>query len=153
MDKQIPDPGKLAAWQDLVDEAVEQTGYHCDEKVEHYLVLTLDHFATDKNLSSAVVAMDFLLALNSLGREGGGQMRKVGDECLLLAGLFPERAARKHVSVDYFVGVGQAAYNLLTSAHFQWIYDPKLFNQLSIEFPNLITVLQSMRNIHRKFPQ
>ncbi len=145
---QINTSTNLAAWQNLVDEASNQAGYHCNEIIENYLVLTLDHFTTDQHLSSAVVAMDFLLGLNSLGRESGLKMRRVGDECLLLAGLFPERAERKHVSVEYFIKMGQAAYSILTSAHFQWVYDPKLFSQLSEDFPNLILVLQRMRNIH-----
>lgn len=139
----------IAAWQDLVDEAAEQAGYHCDDHVEHYLVLTLDHFTTDDHLSSAVVALDFLLALDSMGRESGGQIRKVGDECLLLAGLFPERAARKQVPVDYFVGIGQCAYQLLTQTHFKMLYDAELFAKLSHEFPHLIDLLQTMRKIPR----
>lgn len=149
MARQISQPTPIATWQNLVDEAAEQAGYHCDEGVEHYLVLTLDHFTTDQHLASAVVALDFLLALDSLGREGGGQIRKVGDECLLLAGLFPERAARKHVSLDYFVGIGQQAYQLLTHDHFKWLYDHALFAKLSKDFPNLISVLQAMRKIHQ----
>ena len=137
----------IATWRDLVDEAAMQAGYHCDDNIEHYLVLTLDHFTTDNHLSSAVVALDFLLALDSMGREGGGQIRKVGDECLLLAGLFPERAARKHVPVDYFVGIGQYAYQLLTQTHFKMLYDSELFAKLSNEFPHLIDLLQTMRKI------
>lgn len=137
----------LLIWQNLVDEAIAQTGYHGDERVEHYLILTLDHFTRDENLSSVVVAIDFLLALHSFGREGGGKMRRVGDECLLLAGLFPERVASKNVSLEYFIGVGQEAYRLLTAAHFNWIYDQALFAKLSQDFPNLIDVLQTMRKI------
>ncbi len=141
---------KMHHFQTLVKEAAEQTGYRCDDQVEHYLVLTLEQFMTDNHLATAVVALDFLLALNSLGQEGGGKIRKVGDECLLLAGLFPERAARKHVSLEYFIGVGQQAYHLLTHANFQWVYDPELFTKLSKDFPHLIDVLQTMRKIHRK---
>lgn len=137
----------LATWQDLVDEAAEQAGYHCDDQVEYYLMLTLDHFTTDQHLATAVVGLDFLLAMDSMGREGGGQIRKVGDECLLLAGLFPERALRKHVPLDYFAGIGSQAYQLLTQAHFKRLYDSKLFAKLSNDFPNLIDVLQTMRKI------
>lgn len=140
----------LAAWQGLVSEAAEQAGYHCDDSVGHYLILTLNHFTTDQHLASAVIALDFLLALSSLGRTGGGQIRQVGDECLLLAGLFPERAARKHVSLEYFVGIGRQAYELLTHEHFKWLYDQSLFAKLSQDFPNLIEVLQTMRKIHRQ---
>lgn len=139
----------LITWQSLVDEAAKLSGYHCDENVEHYLVLTLDHFTKDKNLASVVVALDFLLALNSLGREGGGKMRQVGDECLLLAGLFPERAARKRVPLEYFIGMGQEAYRILTHTHFKWLYDAALFTKLSQDFPHLIDVLQTMRKIYR----
>jgi len=142
---------QMFIWQNLVDEAMGQTGYRGDDNVEHYLILTLDHFTRDKNLSSAVVAIDFLLALNSFGRVGGGQMRQVGDECLLLAGLFPERAERKRVPLNYFISMGQEAYRLLTDAHFKQIYDPGLFAKLSQDFPNLIDVLQTMRKIHKKF--
>jgi len=140
----------IATWRALVDEAAKQTGYHCDDYVEHYLVLTLEHFTTDNHLSSTIVALDFLLALDAMGREGGGQIRKVGDECLLLAGLFPERAAHKHVPVEYFINIGQYAYQLLTKAHFKMLYDPELFAKLSNEFPNLIDLLQTMRKIPKK---
>ncbi len=140
----------LMAWQYLVHEAMQQSGYQGDENIQHYLVLTLDHFSRDQNLASVVVAIDFLLALNSLGREGGGKMRQVGDECLLLAGLFPERAAHKHVSLDYFVDIGREAYHLLTFQHFHWLYDSELFAKLSKDFPYLIDVLQTMRKIRHK---
>jgi hypothetical protein len=140
----------LVTWQELIDEASEQTGYHCDEGVEHYLALTLDRFSTDKNLASVVIALDFLLAINCLGREGGGKIRKVGDECLLIAGLFPERAEKKHVPLEYFIGMGQEAYHQLTHAHFKFLYDQALFAKLSKEFPKLIDLLHTMRKIPKK---
>lgn len=143
-------PMSFVTWYDLVDEAMQQAGYHGNDNVEHYLVLTLDHFTRDKDLSSVVIAIDFLLALDSLGREGGGPIRRVGDECLLLAGLFPGRAARKQVSLEYFIGMGQEAYRTLTQAHFKSLYDPALFGQLSHDFPDLIDVLQTMRKIHKQ---
>ncbi|MBS0350833.1 MAG: hypothetical protein JSR33_06570 [Proteobacteria bacterium] len=142
-------PTPMAHWQSLIAEAAEQAGYHCDDQIQHYLAITLDHFTTDHHLCSAVIALDFLLALSTIGQEGGGKVRQVGDECLLLAGLFPERAKRKQVPLEYFVRIGQQAYHLLTHAHFQWLYDQKLFNKLSEEFPNLINVLQTMRKINR----
>lgn len=140
----------IAQWHGLVDDAAHQTGYAVDDKVENYLVLTLEHFTTEKKLTSAIVALDFLQALESLGRQGGGKLREVGDECLLLAGLFPEIAAHKHVSIDYFVGIGQQAYHTLTHANFKLVYDHELFDKLSKDFPNLIVVLQAMRTIHKK---
>jgi hypothetical protein len=143
-------PTPIAHWQSLIEEAADQAGYHCENNVEHYLAMTLDHFTTDHHLCSAVIALDFLFALSTFGQEGGGKVRKVGDECLLLAGLFPERAQRKHVPLEYFIKIGQQAYQLLTHAHFQWLYDQQLFTKLSEDFQDLIIVLQTMRKIHQK---
>jgi hypothetical protein len=138
---------QIITWYDLVEKAMEQAGYQGNEAVGQYLVMTLDHFTKENDLASAVIALDFLMAFNSLGREGGGKMRQVGDECLLLAGLFPERAARKHVSVDYFIGMGQEAYHILTHPTFKWLYDTTLFAKLSQDFPHLIDVLRALRKV------
>ena len=112
-------------------------------------MLTLDHFTTDQHLFFGRCRTGFSLSIKFTGTRRWRSNPQVGDECLLLAGLFPERAARKHVSVDYFVGIGQQAYQLLTHAHFKWLYDQALFAKLSKDFPNLISVLQAMRKIHK----
>ncbi len=146
----IPQSTQLAEWQALVDEASLQAGYHFDNNVEHYLVLTLDHFTTEKSLANVTMAIDFLLAFEKLGRQGGELLRQVGDKCLLLTGLFPERALRKNVSLEYFIGIGQQAYHILADFRFKQIYDNELFDKLSKDFVELIHVLQAMRQFENR---
>ncbi len=142
--------GFAARWRSLLKDAGDQSGYHFEENVEQYLSLTLAHFTTQNELANKVFAFDFLLALECLGRRGGMQLRHVGDECLVLAGLFPEFAARKHVSLDYFIGMGQEAYHILSYPTYRMIYDSDLFNKLSADFKRLTIVLQNIRHSHSR---
>lgn len=142
--------GFSGQWQCLLRDAAQQAGYEFQENIEQYLSLTLAHFTTQINLAHKVVAFDFLLGVESLGRRGGLQLRHVGDECLVLAGLFPEFAQRKNVTLNYFIGMGQEAYHILSHPPFRMIYDSELFNKLSADFKQLTEVLQSMRQLSQK---
>ncbi len=138
---------KSAGWYDLVVEAQKSAGYHFEESLECYLVLTLDLFTTNEKLASSVIAMDFLNALDESGRVLGSKLRDVGDQCLLLSGLFPECALQKNVSLDYFVGIGRNAYGLIANEELSRIPDPELFYKLSYHFIGLMDVLHVMRDI------
>lgn len=138
-------PTKTAEWQSLVVDAENQCGYHFDENLESYLVLTLDYYTTHKNLSSSIIAVDFLKALDISGKQGGERLREVGDHCLILSGLFPERALKKNVSLNYFISVGKNAYHLLASNELLFAFDSDLFYQLSDNFVGLMDVLHTMR--------
>lgn len=142
--------GFAGQWQSLLRDAAQLSGYAFQEDIEQYLSLTLAHFTTQINLAHKIVAFDFLLGVESLGRQGGMQLRHVGDECLVLAGLFPEFAHRKNVTLNYFIGMGQEAYHILSHPTFRMIYDPDLFNKLSADFKQLTEVLQNMRLLTQK---
>ena len=101
-----PEPTTVAEWLALVAEAEVKTGYEFEESVESYLVLTLDHYTQKHELITSVVALDFLESTNIETPRDGDQLRGVGDQCLILSGLFPERALQKNVSLNYFVGMG-----------------------------------------------
>ena len=141
------EPTKTAQWQLLVTEAQAHMGFLFDENLEHYLVLTLDRFTTENNLASTVIALDFSNSIEVLGQEGCSKLRAVGDQCLLLAGLFPERAQHKNVSIDYFIGMGRQAYYTLSALPSTATIDNKLFHKLSDNFINLTDVLFAMRGL------
>lgn len=137
----------IAEWHALVKDATAECGYHFDDSIQHYLIITLEHFTTDHQLASVVIALDFLQALKMLGHEGNARLRQVGDRCLLLSGLFPEQAQRRHVTSDYFIAIGQQAYEQLAHTPKTLEYNNELFHQLSDEFIRLINVLQAMRHL------
>jgi hypothetical protein len=141
------EPTKIAEWQALVIEAEDLIGWHIEENLESYLVFTLDHFTRSNKISSVVIAFDYLSSIKLRGRKNEESLRAVGDHCLLLSGLFPERALRKNVSLSYFIGVGKQAYNLIAINPHPAL-DRKLFHELSENFVGLMDVLHHMRALN-----
>lgn len=141
------EPSKTAEWHTLVVEAEIQAGYQFEECLECYLVLTLDQFTTSDTLVSSVIAMDYLSAMEEQGQLASSLLRSVGDHCLLLSGLFPERAKRKNVTLDYFIQIGSKAYGLVATHEMLRASDPEVFYKLSQNFTGLMDVLHSMRDI------
>jgi hypothetical protein len=135
----------IAQWQKMVCQASDLAGYQLEESLEHYLVLTLDHFITQPQMGSQVLALDFLAHANLSGQEDIKIIRDIGDQCLILSGLFPERACKKNVSLHYMVGLGRQSYYILSNKKSQLNFDHELFNQLSLHFPCLMDTLYHMR--------
>lgn len=147
MEKFSQEPSKTAEWHVLVLEAQIQSGYRFEDCLENYLVLTLDYFTKEGELSSSILAIDFLLGLDGSERYNSEILRNVGDRCLLLSGLFPEHALQKNVSLNYFISIGQQAYKTLATIHTKHELDPELFFKLSNNFIGLMDVLHAIRQM------
>lgn len=141
------EPTSMAEWRAIVHEAQSQSGYQFDDNIECYLVITLDKFTTSQELASSAIAIDYLSGIELSGQNKGVVLRQVGDECLLLSGLFPERALKKNVSLGYFIGLGQQAYNLIAATKALKDFDNELFSKLSDNFIGLMDVLHTMRKM------
>lgn len=139
------EPTKIAEWRRLVLEGQEKAGFHLTEPVENYVVITLDAQTTNTNLSTTIIAIDFLKNIHIHSTRNLQTLRFVGDQCLILAGLFPDRAKRKNLSDDYFKHLGEHAYYVLSFASVPTELDHSLFYQLFENFENLIQILKAMR--------
>lgn len=147
MSQLIVNPTITAEWHALVNEAMSECGLSLDEEMESYLVFTLQRFVTRADLLQRIIGLDYLNGHEAVGEERLVQLREVGDECLLLSGLFPQRAEVRHVPVTYYVDVGQQAY-----ANLSVLYDGKLsladlFSSLCKQFVVLMDVLHCVREI------
>lgn len=138
------EPTPIAEWRKLVLEGQKNTGFELTESVENYVVITLDAYTTKTELASNVIALDFLKNVHVHSIRNMQILRTVGDHCLILAGLFPDRAKRKNVSAEYFKHVGENAYYILSFSHAQKL-DHGLFYQLFDNFADLIAILKAMR--------
>lgn len=136
-------PTETSQWQALVNEAQASTQLVLNEDTESYLVFLLMRFSQTTRLIESVVALDFLHAMHSKGTRHIELLREVGDKSLLLSGLFPGIADKRHVKLDYFTGLGQAAY--LTISERQGHDMASLYVQLSEQFITLQRILQAMR--------
>ncbi|MDP3561970.1 MAG: hypothetical protein Q8R83_07320 [Legionellaceae bacterium] len=136
-------PTDISQWYALVNEAQASTQLTLNENTESYLVFLLQRFSQRPQLLESVVAVDFLEAMHIVGKPQIERLRAVGDKSLLLCGLFPGVATRHHVTLDYYTGMGQAAY--LTVSELQEKSTSELYLQLSEHFIVMQKILQAMR--------
>lgn len=149
MKKLILHPTDISQWYALVSEAEEATQLVLSENTESYLVFLLQRFAQNPQLAESVLATEFLESMSTFGKKQVEKLKTVGDKSLLLCGLFPGVAERRNVNLDYYVGMGKAAY--LTVSELQNNQESELFLDLSNHFPNLQHVLQAIRGEYQKF--
>ncbi|WP_133127604.1 hypothetical protein [Legionella nagasakiensis] len=143
MKKLILHPTDTSQWHALVNEAQASTRLVLNENTESYLVFLLMRFSQTTQLLESVLALDFLESMHSPGKRQVELLRDVGDKSLLFCGLFPGMANKRHVSLDYFSDMGQAAY--MTVGELQDNESANLYFQLSKQFMMLKQILQAMR--------
>ncbi len=139
-------PTSMAQWHALINEATVGAHIRLNEDLESYLVFLLMRFTAKPDMAGSVLAIDFLSAFTDKAFDKPGQLQEVGDKCLLLAGLFPGRAERKHVRISYFIHLGQSAYSSLSSVSQQSL--AILFSDLSDAFVPLTDVLLTARSLN-----
>ena len=139
----LTDVPQLALWTDLVHEAEHDAATRLDEELESYLVFLLMGHTRDVQLGRNAVAFDYLLARAETGMRLKQELRDVGDRCLLLAGLYPEQAERRLVSIRYFLDVGSHAYDELANALRAGVAE--LYGHLAQAFARLVRVLMELR--------
>jgi len=147
MNKIVIEPTVTAQWQALVNEAEANAKLQLDETLESYLVFTLMRFTQRPELTSSILALEFLDGIQQHGQQQHDTLRDVGDKCLLLSGLFPHTARRRLVSLGYFVNLGRGAY--------QQLHDKihGLYGQLAADFIPMMDVLHAIREINRESRQ
>ena len=145
MRKFLLEPTVTAEWHALVTEAEDHCGQRLEERLESYLVFLLQRFVNKPELASSVLAVDYLRCQECVGAQQQLLLQEVGDKCLLFSGLFPEQAEHKHITVSYFIEMGQSAYHYLAdlSSHKQVTH--LLFQRLGEKFVQLMKLLHEIR--------
>src|SRR5688572_546372 len=134
-----------ALWQELIREGEQRAGKALGEDLESYLVFTLMRHLGDAPLAHRVMALELLEALNAAGAQRKGELRDVGDRCLLIAGLYPDLAKRRRVPLSYFVDLGQGAYDTLAGEMRAAL--SALYAELARAFAQLVRVLVEVRKL------
>lgn len=144
MKQLILHPTDISQWYALVNEAQASTQLVLNENTESYLVFLLMRFSQGVKLIESVIALDFLESYQGNRHHQCERLKEVGDKSLLFCGLFPGMAKKRHVSLEYFADMGQAAY--LSVGELQDSQSGELFFQLSAQFLSLQHILQAMRS-------
>ena len=100
-----------AQWHSLLHEAQTKVHLQLSEMLEHYLVVLLIRFTRRAESLCQAVAPHYLEAMRKENlQQRPGELRDVGDTCLLLSGLFPGRTSKLAVNTDYYISLGRSAY-------------------------------------------
>ena len=126
-------------WQALIQESALKANITLTEELESYLVFLLMRFIKEPNIATSVFATEYLSANDRIGVIKQESLKNIGDKCLLFSGLYPGRASKKHVTVDYFVKLGRTAYLDLSDITDNTL--SLLYHELSQEFISLMEVL------------
>lgn len=143
-------PGKNF-FQALVKTGLSESGIQVSSSVKHYLSELLqfyifsDHLFSEMN-ASGKKQMNCLaeLYLNSQTSQETSprRLKKIGDMSLYVSGFFRESLKRRLISVDYYIQMGQNAFQSLASGR-----DQEVFGELAHHFKDLVFVLFC---IHKK---
>lgn len=144
MSKQfILDSSEMSQWHTLVREAEQDYGCQLDEAMQSYLVFTLMRFAKNSQLNSKALALDYLTSHQLHETLRNEQLRDIGDQCLLVSGLYPQSAEKRLVSAGYYVDLGRSAYFHVSTVTQKGIAE--LYHQLAERFVLLMDLLQTIR--------
>ncbi len=129
----------LALWYEAVQEAQMDCHIALKSEVESYLVFMLMRHIDKPALAQEIMATKFLDGFNSPLRQRGVILQDVGDQCLLITGLFPRVAEKRSLKVKYYIELGQICYEVISRKN------NDIFSLLSKQFMLLSGVLQSFR--------
>jgi hypothetical protein len=130
----------LVLWQDLIKHAEKRCAIDLKEDLESYLVFLLMRYLNKPEMTKQILGTAFLESLQIAStHQRQATLQVVGDQCLLLTGLFPHFSEKKLIKINYFVRLGQAAYSSISTTH------NDLYESLSMQFVVLMDVLQSIR--------
>jgi hypothetical protein len=138
-DRRLHTGTALALWQALVRDGETRSGRRLDELRESYLVFALARHLRDGRFADRAMALEWLQAHEVHGAARVEALQVVGDRCLLMAGLFPEQADRRRVTLDYFIDLGAGAFD--AAAHLARAGQAELFARLCAGFHDLVAVL------------
>lgn len=141
-------PTEMAQWHALLVKAQQDLTIGLNEDLESYLVFLLMRYSQKPQIAKSVLALDFLNSAQNFTKGNSAPLQDVGDKCLLFAGLFPERAKQRRLTVTYFINLGQSAYGTLSNNYFDT--NAELFSDLCEEFVLLTNILQATRENNLK---
>lgn len=131
--------------------ALDELRVRASEHAKQYLVSLLSKFIFMENLYPEDPAGEgkrietltekLALAMEEESTEARLQrFREMGDYSLYIAGFFSESLSRKLVDVDYYIGMGGAAYEKVARLQSK-VDHSELFEELAVKFPLFVDVL------------
>ncbi len=137
---------ELILWRDAILAAEARCHVNLPAELESYLVSLLIRFTPQSDLARHVMAVEYLRAMQESQSTRRYALATVGDQCLLITGIFPGFANRRQLSPRYFVELGRSAYaNIANAAN-------DIYTMLAQQFVLLMDILQAVNERHILLP-
>lgn len=101
---------EIGLWVDLLKEGQDRAHVNLSETEESYTALMLQRFVRRADLTTITFSLAFLEHEHETPVRRQDSLWETADASLLVAGLFPERARKKNVSVSFFTDMSQICF-------------------------------------------
>lgn len=101
----------------LVTNAIESQRVSINEEAEYYLVMLLSHFMQSETMRQSEkdpLAIKLQKAMTASKIEKIQLLKQMGDFSLYISGFFSDSLKRKLVDIDYYIAMGETAYQSLS---------------------------------------
>ncbi len=142
----LPHPDTLSLWRKIIHEAEAVCSVTLTEILESHLAHLLFRYTNKPELAKQILALEFLNGVDLPPHQRETALQEVGDKCLLVSGLFPKLAEKRHVKIGYFVNLGRSAYSSISHN------EEDFYDNLSRYFVPMMDTLQSIRHYSSEFP-
>lgn len=129
-------------FRETVREAVDHQKLQISETTEFYLVNLLREFVkSEEALHEEPLAILYCRATQANYVLKVNLLKKLGDGALYMAGFFPESFARQLVDSDYYIRMGETAYDNLSNLCVRKQAVSDIFSDLARRFATYVDIL------------
>lgn len=132
---------------EMVEAGLSKRQIQAPQSAKVYLVGILEYYLDAKNLFTYpdTLAEAFLLASTAPAFEKIDLLKKLGDRSLYISGFFGDSLNRKTVDLDYYAGMGGAAYASLAETvkeeDLSGVY--RIFSERFLDFVEVLTFISN----------
>ncbi len=146
---------------ELVEQGLAKKNFRPPVLVQDYLINLLEHYLDARNLYSveidestgqkkdATLAETYLRAMDPSVPDRFEILKRLGDKTLYISGFFGDSLNRSLVDIDYYAGVGGAAYGNLAeiaSDEVSTVY--RTFSKNFLDFVDVLTYISQKSFVH-----
>ena len=116
----------VSAFYDVVKETQYSTGYELPIELESYVVMLLATHIDKNDFLPKTSFAEYYLKLKDYDRYSS---KELGDTCLFVRGVFPNKGKRYGIDKYYYSKLGRSCYENAGA-----VLHPELFGQLALHF-------------------
>ncbi|HET9596859.1 MAG TPA: hypothetical protein VFP65_14825 [Anaeromyxobacteraceae bacterium] len=139
-------------FRELVSDALAQRRIQVQEVTEFYLVNLLARNLSEDYAGGAAAGREPLAIMLAKALEGDREARyrnlkKLGDTSLFVSGFFGDSLARSLVDVDYYIAMGERAYDALAAEGHGPSGTRQLFGELAERFTSFVDLFAEIAEL------